>query len=57
MYSMNKFVVGARIKSEDLATKDWILSLEKKDGEECYTVLIIWIWKKPIDVGECQVWV
>ena len=27
-----RYVVGARIKSEDSATKDWILSLEKKDG-------------------------
>jgi transposase len=29
-----KYIVGARIKSEDSATKDWILSLEKKDGVE-----------------------
>ena len=29
-----KYIVGARIKSEDSATKDWILSLERKDGVE-----------------------
>ncbi len=29
-----KYIVGARIKSEDSATKDWILSREKKDGVE-----------------------
>ena len=29
-----KYIVGARIKSEDSATKDWILSLEKEDGVE-----------------------
>jgi hypothetical protein len=29
-----KYIVGARIKSEDSDTKDWILSLEKKDGVE-----------------------
>ena len=29
-----KYIVGSRIKSEDSATKDWILSLEKKDGME-----------------------
>lgn len=27
-----KYIIGARIKSEDSATKNWILSLEKKDG-------------------------
>ena len=32
-----KYIIGARIKSEDSATKEWILSLEKKDcaGYEC----------------------
>ena len=30
-----KYILGARIKSEDKAVKDWILSLEKKD-EACY---------------------
>ena len=29
-----KYIVGARIKSEDSVTKDWILSLERKDGVE-----------------------
>ena len=29
-----KYIVGARVKSEDSATKDWILSLERKDGVE-----------------------
>ena len=28
-----KYVIGARIKSEGKAVKDWILSWEKKDGE------------------------
>ena len=29
-----KYIVGARVKSVDSATKDWILSLERKDGVE-----------------------